>query len=150
MRVIVQPDEKVQSREFQAGVTVLLPDGACLRCLGILDPEQVRGEIEEDQRLNYLGIEEAPSPAVISLNGVVASLAVTEFLQLVTNFARRQAERVYWMYDRLKGVVRHIGMGQGLACITCQRFLAQVIMPIPMIGYTSSRAFLKLQVETVT
>lgn len=124
MGVEVQPDEEGTIRRVSGRVTVLLPDGACLRCLDILDPEKVRGEIEEDQRLSYLGAEEAPSPAVISLNGVVASLAVTEFLQLVTNFARRQGERVYWMYDGLKGVVRHISTGQGLACVTCQRFLA--------------------------
>lgn len=124
MGVVVQPDKEGTIRKVSGRVTVLLPDGACLRCLGILDPEKVRSEIEEGQRLSYLGAEEASSPAVISLNGVVASLAVTEFLQLVTNFARRQEERVYWMYDELKRVVRHISMGQGLACVTCRRFLA--------------------------
>lgn len=123
MGVEVQPDKEGTIRRVSGRVTVLLPDGACLRCLGILDPEKVRSEIEEGQRLSYIGAEEAPSPAVISLNGVVASLAVTEFLQLVTNFARRKGERMYWMYDGLKGVVRRISMGQGLACVTCQRFL---------------------------
>lgn len=124
MGVAVQLHKEGTIHRVSGRVTVLLPDGACLRCLGILDPEKVKDEIEEGQRLSYLGAEEAPSPAVVSLNGVIASLAVTEFLQLVTNFARRQGERVYWVYDGLKGLVRHISMGQGLACATCQRFLA--------------------------
>jgi len=124
MGVQVQPDKQGAIRRVSGRITVLLPDGACLRCLGILDPEKVTAEIEDVQRLSYLGAEEAPSPAVISLNGVVASLAVTEFLQLVTDFARRQGERVYWLYDGLKGIVRRVSMGQGLACPTCRRFLA--------------------------
>lgn len=123
MGVQVQTDDKGTIRKVAGRVTILLPDGACLRCLDILDPEKVRCEIEEGQRLGYLGAEEVPSPAVISLNGVVASLAVTEFLQLVTNFARCKGERMYWMYDGLKGLVHGISMGQGLTCVTCQRFL---------------------------
>lgn len=124
MGVQVQPDKRGAIRRVSGRITVLLPDGACLRCLGIIDPEKVTTEIEDGQRLSYLGTEQAPSPAVISLNGVVASLAVTEFLQLVTDFARRQGERVYWLYDGLKGVVRRVSMGRGLACSTCRRFLA--------------------------
>jgi len=39
------------------------------------------------------------------LNGAVASLAVTEFINLLTGFERRKESETYQMYDILKGVV---------------------------------------------
>lgn len=74
-------------------VTWLAPGGACLWCMGVLDSETVRIEQlppalrhDEEVRGYIQGLDE-PAPAVISINGVIASLGVTEMLARATRFA---------------------------------------------------------------
>jgi molybdopterin/thiamine biosynthesis adenylyltransferase len=72
------------------GVRVLMPGDPCLHCLGTLDPALVREEYMTDEeraiqrRHGYLRGSDQPTPSVIALNGVVASLAVLEFCHLLT------------------------------------------------------------------
>lgn len=69
-------------------VRVTLPGEPCLYCTGIIDPVRISQELEGSIAENpYIdGLQEEPS--VISFNGVVASLAVTEFLAIVTGFTK--------------------------------------------------------------
>lgn len=73
-------------------VVVVSCEGGCLHCRGILDPKDVRrylspAEALEDEDAVY-GIRRAAlgdsGPSVVSINGVIASLAVTEFMVAVT------------------------------------------------------------------
>ena len=92
----------------QAGgqVRVLRPGRACLHCAGTLDPALVREEYltdadrqQEDAR-GYLRGLNAPAPAVIALNGVVASIAVLEICQLLAGFLGSSAGRVLFRANR--------------------------------------------------
>lgn len=79
------------ARVEEAGgrVNLVLPSGPCLHCMGQLELEGVRialatkEEVEQARRQGYSQGDDEPSPSVVSLNGLVASLAVTEFLNLV-------------------------------------------------------------------
>lgn len=121
--VEVQPTSTGIIRSVSGRITLLVPGNPCLRCQGFLGPDKVKDELENGQHLSYLGKEKIPSPSVISFNGVVSSLAVTEFLQLVTGFAHRDDQRMFWVYDGMKGKVHTIGIDGGERCPTCRRFL---------------------------
>jgi molybdopterin-synthase adenylyltransferase len=107
-------------------VTWLAPGVACLWCQEILNGERVRAEqlppstrADELVRGYIQGLDE-PAPAVVSINGVVASLAVTELLARTTGFAglgqRRPSTLMYRLAD---GDVRRISASADPACPTC-------------------------------
>ena len=79
-------------------------------------------ELESDEqrafrrREGYVTGADVPEPAVISLNGTVASLAVTEFLALVTGF--RPAKH-YTYYDMLDQRVGPRLVERDPRCFTC-------------------------------
>lgn len=86
------------------GGRVVFCDGTrCLSCLDLLDQEQIaRDSMSPEQRAadaRIYGIDrdtlEGTGPAVVSINGVVASLAVTEFMALVTGIRRPAAHLIY-------------------------------------------------------
>lgn len=54
----------------------------------------------------YIQGLDTPVPSVISLNTVVAGLAVTQFLQLVTDFMGAPGEIERLNYDPMSGIVR--------------------------------------------
>lgn len=111
---------KIQSASGR--VMVILPDEPCLVCLGIITPEAL--QVETDHETGYISGEDIPDPSVISLNGAVASLAVTEFIDLLTGFERRKDPETYQMYDILKGVVWREKMTHTHPCNICKEVRA--------------------------
>ncbi len=73
--------------EFGGRVCVAWSGTACLSCLDELDPEETRdANVRRDRAVIY-GVpltEAGATPSVVSLNGIIASLAVTEFMVGVT------------------------------------------------------------------
>lgn len=77
---------------FGGRVCVATPDNGCLVCFGVLDQNDLREYFESpDQRKDRTAIYgvdqdalEGSGPAVITINGVVASVAATELMALVT------------------------------------------------------------------
>lgn len=71
-------------------IAIVMPGGPCLQCMRLLDLEEVRhwlrSERERDVALarGYVSGGAVTAPAVVSLNGAVASIAVNEFAALVT------------------------------------------------------------------
>lgn len=73
-------------------VVVSAHGGGCLVCLDLLDQKALDVELATDaerrQRKDIYGVDsealDEHGPSVVSVNGVVASLAVTEFMNLVT------------------------------------------------------------------
>jgi molybdopterin/thiamine biosynthesis adenylyltransferase len=88
-------------------VTKVLPGGPCLRCQGVVDDQKLAAE-RDGKPLGYTGAAHVPSPAVVTLNGIVASTAATEVLQLFTGFAQSSSPNCGWMYDGLTGVVERV------------------------------------------
>jgi hypothetical protein len=86
------------------GGRIILADGElCPVCVGALDQEAMRertateGERREDERIYGVrrGALGDHGPAVVSLNAVVASLAVTEFMVAVTGLRDPQRQMEY-------------------------------------------------------
>ena len=73
--------------EFGGRVCVAWSGTACLSCLDELDPEESRDASVRRDRATIYGVsldEAGATPSVVSLNGIIASLAVTEFMVGVT------------------------------------------------------------------
>lgn len=86
------------------GGRVVLSNGmGCLSCLDLLDQEQIaRDTLGPEQRAadaRIYGIDrnelEDTGPAIVSVNGVVASLAMTEFMAFVTGVRESTINLVY-------------------------------------------------------
>lgn len=78
--------------EVYGQVRLVLPGGPCFRCSGSLDTARLRAEglsadeREAERRHGYGLGPDVPAPGVVSLNGTLASLAVTEFINLIGPF----------------------------------------------------------------
>lgn len=99
----IQLKEESKIRTAGGGVRVLTLDGPCLESLGITTPAAL--EREKQIKSGYVVGDSIADPSVISLNGVVSSLAVTEFIDLLTCFEKRKDPNTYQVYDILKGAV---------------------------------------------
>jgi molybdopterin-synthase adenylyltransferase len=103
----------------------LNPGSACLWCLNILDAERVRIEQlpaatrEQEIAHGYIRGLDSPEPAVVSINGVVASLAITEILARATAFAGSEPRPALLMYRIAEGTVRRSSPAANPACPTC-------------------------------
>lgn len=97
--------EATSSRTVKAipgRMTKVLADGPCLRCQGVISDAKLTAE-RGGQPMGYTGAARIPDPAVVTLNGIVASIASTEVLQLLTGYAGANAPNCGWMYDGLRG-----------------------------------------------
>jgi len=100
-------------------VQMLAPGLACLQCENLLDPEAVRRDLLTDSERKadpYIVGEASPQPAVISLNGTVASLAITTFLAAVVGLPARTRRLNYRVAE---GVVRPVATEPNPTCIVC-------------------------------
>lgn len=108
------------------GVDLILPDGPCLWCSQFLSAKRIRAEsmpAGEREKLaregdSYVENLDEPAPMVVSATSIVASLAVTEFLRLVTGFGspEQAPQRLRW--NLLEGTVSRgtCGIVQGCLC----------------------------------
>lgn len=106
-------------------VSWLAPGGACLWCMGVLDSETVRVEQlppalrrDEEARGYIRGLDE-PAPAVVSINGVIAGLGVTEMLARATGFVGTAPRSTLLLYRLVDGVVRRTSPNPMPGCPTC-------------------------------
>lgn len=100
-------------------VQMLGPGLACLVCSELLDSIQVRTDLmsgEERARDQYIVGHHEPQPAVVSLNGTLASMAVTMFLGAMVGFP---IESRYQLYRAESGVVRPVRAPRNPACVVC-------------------------------
>jgi hypothetical protein len=99
MGVSITVDEAMRAK-LAGHVKMMAPGLGCLWCARHLDPNRVREELmTEEQRAAdpyFQGAAQVAQPAVISLNGAVASIAVTMFLSAVAGVP---AEPRYVLYD---------------------------------------------------
>ncbi|MHB8732284.1 MAG: HesA/MoeB/ThiF family protein [bacterium] len=98
-------------KEFGGRVIVARPGDYCVDCAGQLDRERAKWELlsaedrEVSRRHGYGLGDDAPAPAVVSLNGVIANIAVTEFLVMLTGI--REPNR-HVTYYGLRGNVQNL------------------------------------------
>lgn len=106
-------------------VTIAGPDAGCLWCTGVIDERRLRAEqsppaIREAQRaLGYVPDLDVPEPSVVSINGVVASIAVTEVLDRLVRFRPAGTMPAATLLYRLSdGTVRRVAAQAG-RCSFC-------------------------------
>ena len=117
-------------------ITRLVPDGPCLSCLGIAGPARVAAEVAR----TYISGEEVAAPSVVSLNGVIASIAVNELLDHVTGYSGELPElpRSY-VYDGRRGFVRAV-QESATPCGVCTLvYAAADVEPLPRSESTPTR-----------
>ena len=111
-------------RIVEAGGRILVwtPDKACLNCANEIDmrvaAEELESakEIEFRKRHGYVVGAHVPEPAVISLNGTVASMAVTEYLCM---FSGIRSCRNYTHYDFMEQKTVQRIINQKENCVIC-------------------------------
>jgi len=124
----IQCSEHGKIRVAAGRVMSILPDGPCLECMGLLDAKTIQQELAQIERgetphYSYISGFSVEAPSVISLNGVVASLAVNSFLNLLTGFEGK-VQRTYQMYNVLEGTVKLYEMKAEVNCTLCKEVKA--------------------------
>lgn len=110
--------EEGRIRAIGGRVTRAVPGEPCMTCVGILDPARVATE------LNRTYLADVAAPSVVSLNGVVASLAVGEILDYLTGFTGENPVLPRSLvYDGRRQSVRSVGES-GVRCGICDLVLA--------------------------
>jgi molybdopterin-synthase adenylyltransferase len=96
----------------------VVPDGPCLECEE-LTTVALRAAEQGEHRVPYRdGGEVAGAPQVMSLNGILASVAATEVLKLLTGFAPC-SETVHWRFDGMENELYRRG-ATAHRCPTCE------------------------------
>ena len=102
-------------------VQLLAPGLACFACDGLLDANEVRRDMMtafERRADPYLAGVREPAPAVMSLNGTVASLAVTMFLSMTTGMP---VPARHILYNAKDSRLRSIHAKPVPGCYICSR-----------------------------
>ncbi|MDD5464915.1 MAG: ThiF family adenylyltransferase [Candidatus Omnitrophica bacterium] len=113
---------------FGGRVVVAQPGDFCLWCANQIDPQIANEELESEQEKSFrrhhgygLGAE-VVAPAVMSLNGVIAGLAVTEFIMLITGM--RKPERML-TYKGTRGIVVATKDVKKPGCLVCDSLIGK-------------------------
>jgi molybdopterin/thiamine biosynthesis adenylyltransferase len=102
-------------------VQMLAPGLACLTCGRLLHSEEIRRDMMsgfERQADPYVRGEHIPSPAVISINGTVASLAVTMLLSAVSGMP---SSGRHLLYNAVTSSLRTVRVEPETDCYVCSR-----------------------------
>lgn len=102
-------------------VQMLTPGLGCFTCSNLLDPNEVRRDMMSDVERKvdpYLQGAREPAPAVMSINGTVASLGVTMFLSHVAHIP---APGRHLIYDALASKLRSVMIPPADNCFNCSK-----------------------------
>jgi molybdopterin-synthase adenylyltransferase len=114
--------ERGGALHYGGRVVVARPGDFCLSCANEIDMEVAKQELSDQlskevrKQHGYGLLDQRKSPAVVSLNGVVANMAVTEFLVMVTGL--REPNR-YLHYKADRGMVSPRACEQKPDCFVC-------------------------------
>lgn len=90
-------------------IKIVHPGGFCLQCIGNINPDRARvdtmNEVEKRRHIARGYGVESPEPSVIFLNAALASLAVGEFVKMVTGY--REPQRMVY-FDALDTTVQSL------------------------------------------
>ncbi len=118
----IQADAEQNIEHAGGQVRVVIPGMGCLSCINALNIATVQQEMlpEPDRQVaiqrGYIAGADVHAPAVASLNGVIASLAVTEFMAWVTGF---KPLRRFVLYDFANASVTPYTFKRDPNCFTC-------------------------------
>lgn len=120
----INSDENGNIQEAGGQFRVMLPERFCLHCLHVIDIDQASRDLlplesrAVHQARGYIPMEDIPAPSVGFLNGTLACLAVSEFLNLFTGF-QEPSEIIYYF---LKGqTMRKVRATKDELCVACSK-----------------------------
>lgn len=135
IRAIKDPEPDGPRISIGGNVLTLIPGGFCMWCCGFLSKEKLDTELAGPNR-NYFENREGEAQ-VVSLNGLVASQAVTEALQLLTGFggsglrrsqvaldAQPELQRGFRKFNGVRGTLEDWGGSRRPDCTFCRSTLA--------------------------
>ena len=135
IRAIKEPEPHGPRVAIGGNVLTLIPGGFCMWCSGFLSKEKLATELRGPDR-SYFENREGEAQ-VVSLNGLVASQAVTEVLQLFTGFGgtgvglsdlaldgRPGTQRGFRKLDGVRGTLEDWGAWRRPDCSFCNSTLA--------------------------
>ncbi|HEY1697329.1 MAG TPA: ThiF family adenylyltransferase [Polyangiaceae bacterium] len=102
-------------------VQLLAPGQACFTCSGLLDSNEVRRDMMsafERQADPYIQGAHEPAPAVMSINGMVSSLAVTMLLAIVAGVPMKGR---HILLNAMVPLIRTVRPVSNAACFICSR-----------------------------
>lgn len=103
-------------------VTSLIPGEFCLWCIGFLSNEKLANETGGRPRSYFQGTDKQAQ--VVSFNGVLASQAVNEVLQLLTGFLPPDLYMSIKKFNGLEGTLEKWTVNKKVDCLRCQSALA--------------------------
>lgn len=114
-----------EGKRYGGRVCVVGEDAGCLVCYDELDLDAARIDLMDDeQKMDYADIYGIPltdlgrvGPSVVSINGLVASLGVTEFMLMATGVPR-QPKKILTYYGE-RGVVTNPSKNLDTDCYLC-------------------------------
>jgi hypothetical protein len=120
-------DEVSEIASISGNVFAAIPGGACLWCTGFLTEKKLQleagGADRSYLRTRLTARSKRDSAAYVStFNGVLASLAVADVLQLVLGYAPALAVRK--QYDGISGTVSEVLVKKDQGCPKCSSLLA--------------------------
>lgn len=107
--VKVPVDERGNVGRIHTVVRRMTPGGGCLWCNGLIKPTELAIDMGDDQeRRQAQYVEGVPAPSVITLNGIAAAHATTDFMLSVTHLSGPHAtDHMYeFVEDRTNHRVR--------------------------------------------
>jgi molybdopterin/thiamine biosynthesis adenylyltransferase len=120
--LLIQPQSQGHPFTIGGHIATLVPGEFCQWCIGMLSDEKLEKESGGRPR-SYLQGSSAQAQ-VASMNGTLASQAVTEVLQMLTHYAPIDPQQTIKKYDGLEGTVQKWAVKQRPSCPLCSSTLA--------------------------
>jgi molybdopterin/thiamine biosynthesis adenylyltransferase len=120
--LLIRPIDGGTGVTIGGNVITTVPGRSCLWCLAFLTQERLDAETKGRPRSYFEGTD--GQAQVVSMNGLLASQAATEVLQLITGFAPIVDEHVIKKFDGLAGTLHDWIVQPNPACPRCRAGLA--------------------------
>jgi len=117
--LLIRPtDDEFRSSVIGGNVFITIPGSICMYCNGFLSEERLSNETNGKPRSYFEGTDKQAQ--VVSFNGILASAAVNEVLQMITGFAPID-EDVYTIkkFDGLKNTLSEWILNPNPKCSSC-------------------------------
>lgn len=120
-------DEEIETgpqiTSLSGNVFTIVPGDACMWCTGFLTKRKLENEAGGQDR-SYIRLKRAKKSSreaamVVPFNGLLASSAVTEVLQLVVGFSPKRDASLYRKYDGFSGEVHNWELTRNPSCLHC-------------------------------
>ena len=114
--------------DFGGRVVVNVPGDFCLDCAGEIDMEAAKAGLEPDnirkvrEEHGYGFGPSEPSPSVVSVNGIIANIAVTEFLMMISKVRPPFRKATY---KGMRGILQVSRDVRRTGCFNCEYLTGQ-------------------------